>query len=283
MLAFRLADWAARRGGSLPVPPQPNGYAELLSAAHALKKPPIDLVGLSGEQVQSLADENRAALEKARKGLQMPGAVSVETKKGWRQQHEDELKELKRLVVVFTIEAKSQILRSHTNDAARCHLDTIRLAQAVSRGGILVDGITGLTIETIGSASLEAMIPRLDASFCHEAARMIEKLDTQREPPENVVQMEKAWSRQSFGLVARFGEILARESTAKRYAQFVTKSHACRTRTQRVMLRLAARVYELENGRSPTKTSELIPAYLDRVPRDAETGLEIQEIPAAVK
>jgi hypothetical protein len=283
MLAFRVADRAARRGDLLPVPPEPNGYDGLLSAARALKKPPADLVSLGPEQTKELATENRLAIEKARKAFQMPSAVPVKATKGWQQQHEDELKSLKHLAVAFGIEARSRILETHTNDAAQCHIDAIRLAQAMSRGGILIDGITGLTVETIGTALLESVLPQLDAPVCREAARPLAELDVRRDPPESIVQREKAWSVRRFGLIDRFGGLLARESIARRHVQFVTKSRATRTRTQRVMLRLAARAYEVESGRPPTRTSELVPAYLDRVPRDSETGLEIQELPAAAR
>ena len=283
VIAFRLADWAARRRASIAPPPQPNSYGEILSLARSVKKLPVDLAGLSREQTQALANENRPTVERTRKALQMQSGVLLDTKRGWQEQHEVELKDLKRLAVVLAIEARAQILEGQTNHAARCHVDTVRLGQAVSRGGILIDGITGLTIETIGSSSLEALIPYVDAQFCHEAARTLEELDAQRGAPEKIIEQEKSWSARRYGLIDLLGGTLAREALNKRRVEFVTKSHAARARTQRVMLRLAARAYEIENGKPPTSHAQLVPGYLARIPRDPETGKDILELPAAIK
>jgi hypothetical protein len=283
VLLVRVADWAARRGHSLPAPPQPNGYDEIVSAARSVKQPPADFSELTPEQIRLLAGQNRPALERARQAFQMESRVSVEIKKDWQDRHEEELKALKRLAVALAVEAKSQLLENHTNEAARCYLDVIRLAQTMREGGILIDGITSLALETIGSASLQAMLPQLDAAFCHEAARTLEELDSRREMPETIIATERTWSAQRFGLIDRIGGFIAREAKAKRHAQFIERSHQTHDRTQRLMLRLAARACELENQHPPAKVSELVPIYLKAIPRDSETGKEIQELPSLAK
>jgi len=279
ILAVRVADWAARRGPALPPLPKPNGYDELAAAARAVKKPPTDLAEMTSAQTQALATENRPAIERARKALQMESRVSLDTKSGWRDRHEDELKDLKRLAIAFAVEAKSQMQATHTNEAARCSLDTIRLAQAMSRGGIQVDGINGLTIEVIGAASLQSLLLHLDGAFPKEAARALEELNANREPPEAVNAREKAWSAKTYGLIHRVGGLIGKKTIAERDNKFLERSRDIRARTQRLMIRLAARAYELENQHPPSRVGELVPKYLKTVPLDLKTSQPIQDIP----
>jgi hypothetical protein len=49
LLLFKVADWAARRSGPLPVLPSPNGYDPLLAIADKVKRPPGELADLSPE------------------------------------------------------------------------------------------------------------------------------------------------------------------------------------------------------------------------------------------
>ena len=186
---------------------------------------------------------------------------------------------MKRLAVALAVEAKSEMLRGQTNEAARRSLDTIRLAQTISRGGILVDGINGLTIEMIGTASLQSLLSHLDGTFPLEAAQALEELDTRRETPDAVIATEKTWSTLNFGLIDRIGGFIGKDTLAKSHAKFIERSHQTRTRTQRLMLRLAARAYELENHRPATQVFELVPKYLKTVPLDLKTGRPIEEIP----
>ena len=279
ILVLRLADRAARSGASLPPLPQPNGYDELVSAAHAVKKPPTDFGEMTSEQVQVLSGENRPSIARARKALRTESRVSLDTKKGWQDQHDEDLKDLKRLAVAFAVEAKSEMLRGQTNEAARGSLDTVRLAQAMSRGGIFVDGINGLTIELIGTASLQSLLTHLDGTFPLEAARALEELDASRETPETVIATEKMWSTLNFGLIDRVGRLIGKETIAKRNAKFIERFRETRTRTQRLMLRLAVRAYELENQRPPSRVADLVPKYLKTIPIDLKTALPIQELP----
>ncbi|MBK7999742.1 MAG: hypothetical protein IPK15_13760 [Verrucomicrobia bacterium] len=147
----------------------------------------------------------------------------------------------------------------------------------------MVDGITGLAIEAIGSSSLQAMLPQLDATFCREACRVLEELLAKREPPETVLATERAWSARRFGLVDSVGGLLGGQANERRFTQFIEKAHETAARTQRLMLRLAARAYELEVKQSPARVAVLVPKYLKAAPLDFETGKEIQDIPSPVK
>lgn len=277
--SLKLVNWSVKHGHTLPPPPRPNGYEEVLSAAELLKPSPKDLVEFSTDQVQQLAEQNRPAVELAKKALLMDSAVPLQPTKIWDEQHLNDLAHLKLLTVALGIESRAQMLAGHTNESARCDLDIIRLAQTTRRDGIMIDAITSLGIETIGAASLHGKISRLDAAGCRELASALETINASREKPEVTIATEKAWSAQRFGLVHLIGGIVTKASSDKNNNKLVTRSHEAGNQIQRLMLRLAARAHELENQRPPTSISDLIPAYLKSVPRDFETGKDVQELP----
>lgn len=283
LLVVRLANWGLSRSRTLPVPPQPNGYEPLVLAAREVKSPSSDLAELSEEQIRKLAEENKGVLERARKSLAMDSGVTLDTKKGWQNQHNQDLKDFKRLAVAFAVEAKFHLQAGRTNEAAACQLEVVRLAGSVSRGGILVDGITGLALEAIGGASVQSMLPQLDGAFCREAALTLEKLQSTRTQPATIIATEQAWSRRQFGLVDVIGGWLGREAHKKRFAEFSKKANEAAERTQRLMLRLAARAYELEEQRPPASAAELVPKYLKTIPLDLQTGKPVQATPPLVK
>lgn len=280
LLLLKFGNWAVKRGHPLPAQPQPNGYTELLAAAAQVKDPGSDPTEFSMAQIRSLAGQDHAALEAARQALLRDSRVSLQPTKQWDDRHEGELKSLKRLGLALTLEARVQQLDQHTNEAARCDLDLLHLSQATCRGGIIVDSIAGLTMEAIGTLSLQAKLPYLDAAFCRAAALDLEGLNARRETPETTLAIEKTWFGARYGLVNILGGVYMRKSIAEREAKFRSHARDATRRSQHLMLRLAVRAYELDNHRTPASVAELVPGYLKAVPRDAETGKEIQELPA---
>ncbi len=279
ILLLKLANWSAQHGHSLPPLPQPNGYDALVAAAGKIRPPPLDLTELTPAQLQPVADQNRPAIEQARDALQMECRVALKPIKDWDDHHDEELTQLKRLAVAFGIEARFQRLNQHTNEAIRCDLDLLHLAEASRNGGIIVDGITGLTIETIGVMVLQIDLPHLDAANCRKAASELETFNDLREPPATMFATQKAWSARRFGLVNWIGGFLARKSLAARQTKFLQRSREVAGHTQHLMIRYAVRAYELENQKPPATMSVLVPDYLKAMPRDLATGEEIQEIP----
>lgn len=277
MLLLKLGNWSVRHSHPLPPLPQPNGYDALLAAAGGVKPPPPDLIDLSSEQLRQLADQNRPALEQARKALQMESRVAIKPTRDWDEHHDDDLTKLKRLAVALGLEAKFQLRNQQTNEAVRCNLDLFHLAQTARNGGLIIDGITGLTIEAIGVVVLQAELPRLDASGCRQAALELETLNRLREPPATTFATDKSWSAQRYGLIDSIGAVLARKTIAARQTKFIARSQDVARRTQHLMLRLAAQAYQLENQKPPANVSALVPDYLQAVPLNLETGKEIQD------
>jgi hypothetical protein len=282
-LLFRVADWSARRSHALPYLPQTNGYTQVLLAAGKIQLPAGDYAELTPEQIHRFAATNRPAIDDARKALPLASSVTLATTNGWEGTHQEELKKLKRLAVALAIEGRSETLNHDTNASARWDLDAIRLAHTMRQGGVWLDAIDSMMVETIADAALQSKIPNLDLEFCHEATLALETLDSRDETPATIIATEKSWAAKRFGLTGSFMSVVMRKGNAERQAKFTRRYYDLHNRTQRLMIRLAMRVYELDKQHSPTKISDLVPVYLSQMPHDLETGKEIQELPAVIQ
>jgi hypothetical protein len=282
LIALRIGDRLARRGSPLPPIPQPNGYETMLAVAREVRVPHGDLADLDPDAIHQLAESNKLGVARLHEALRSDTGVPLRAERGWVDKHAEDVKILKRLVVVLGTQSKAEILNGGTNSSAECFLDAILLGQALARGGLLLDGINAITIETVGTATLRSQVPHLDAAFCRSASQELERFEARREQPERILQTEKAWSTASFGLVSRVGGLLLRKSEARRHADFTGRYQEAIRRTRRLMLILASRAVELETGKKVANPSDLVPGVLKSVPLDPEKKTPMKEIPVAM-
>jgi hypothetical protein len=253
----------------------------LVAAAAALPQLPGDLIGYTPDQFRALNDTDRPALDRARKALAQDTGVVLSLNRGWEDEHDENLKNFKHLIVAFGLDAKCLCLAGQTNQAARIYLDGFRLAQATRKGGLITDGINALALELISTGELNSALPNLDAATCRDLAHSLEDYSQHRELPETTIANEKAWMACRFGLINTIGSLIGSDADAKRFAKYIQRSHDTYNGTTRLMLRLAAHAYTLDHQQPPAKVADLVPAYLGAAPKDWETGQEFQDIPPA--
>ncbi len=279
LVAIRVADWTVRRTSKLPAVAHPNGYARIVELAGQLKRPTADMAEMKSAEVLALGKANAPLLRELHTLLDGPVQVPLATESAWVNRHHDDLKSLKRLALILGIQARSHLLESRTNEAIECEIDMIRLGQGISRGGVLVDGLTGLTIELVGGAALRAQAANLGGGACGKAAQAIEACEVRREPAAQVLATETAWSRASFGLVSQLGGLLASRGSAERFKDFRSRHEDTVRRTRRLALLLAVRAWEQETGRPVAKPAEVVPGILKAVPVDPGTGRPMPDVP----
>lgn len=281
LLAVQIADRLSRRGHPLPTVPDPNGYDILLTVARQVTTPPGDLADLGPEAIRQLARTNRESMDRLHVALRTETGVPLSVNPGWVDKHAEEVKQLKRLVVILALQSRAALLDGNTNGSAGFLLDTILLGQAMARGGILSDGINSLAVETIGAAVLRAQVPSLDAATARSLAQELERSEARREQPERILKTQKDWATASFGLINRIGGFLVHKTDAQRRAQFLGRYYETMKRTRRLMLILAAHAVELETGNRIVNPSSLVPGVLKSVPLDPEKNTPMTEIPGA--
>jgi hypothetical protein len=253
--------------------PNPNGYDAFVKAGKKVANDTENSYKMNEAELQTLFEENSNALQVARTGLQMQSRIPIQFSESYMTIHMNELPDLKRLAQAFDAEGKLAEMENRPADAAKSYLDIIHLANESSRGGILIDELVGIAIESIGRNGLQNISAQLDAKTCRESAATLEMLDAQKQTWNDVMQQENAWSHNVFpGIRTEISRIINHTSSKKLFQSGEKISKERQMETRQLIIALAARAYELEKGKSPASVADLVPNYLKAIPQDPFTG-----------
>ena len=268
---------AARPLPPIATLPNPNGYddfvkaGEMISANYAARDENWDKMNLT--ELRKLAAKNSDALQMARTNLQEDCAVPLQYSQDYMSRHLAELAGNKRLAQAFVAEGLLAGMENRPGDAAQSYLDAVRLGHKSARGGVMIDQLVGTAIEAMGTAGLEKLVDQLDAKTCRETAATLETLDAQGQTWNEVMQQERAWSRRTYPDIRyRMAELVMSSSLKKALQKAGQKFNGQEKKTRQLMVDLAARAYELENGHRTASVADLAPDYLKAIPKDPFTG-----------
>jgi len=259
-----------------PALPNPNGYDDLAKAGHLLADDTGDFNETNAAQLGKIVSANAAALALARAGLSNQCRVPIQYTAFFNSNHVSDLGWIKMLAQGFVAEGRLAEMENCPADAARSYLDTIHLANESVRGGLVIDALVGAAIEAIGRDHLQTLLPQLNARTCRKTAAALETLDSQRQTWNEVMQQENDWSHASFhewqNDLARWE---TRKTTTAMYEKAGKRFDAQGQKTRQLIVDLAARAFELENGKKPATVSDLVPEYLKAVPQDPVNGKDL--------
>jgi hypothetical protein len=281
ILTATVSFWQNRPSRFVPTPlPVPNGYDDLMRAGELIQKETGDFNKMSEVELRKSVEGNSNALQIARLGLNKKIQVPVTNSIAFLTATTPKLVRLRSVARGFTAESRLAEMEHHTNDGVRSALDAIRLGIKYPRGGILVDGIMGIAIESLGTDWLKHFTSTLDAKSCREIARELEYLDAERQSWEELLNQEHYWSRQAspsfnYTIANLFMFRQTRAIEAKSKQQFIAQE----IKIRKVIIELAARAYELDKGRRPNSTRDLAPEYLKMVPQDPSTRTNLTYLP----
>jgi len=260
-----------------PPLPNPNGYEDFARAALLMGSQGIDGKSLPREELQRLVGSHQPALALIRSGLAKECRVIPYVLTSSTNDHISTIGSYKRLANLLSAASRLERLDGRTNEAAFLGLECLRLGHESTRGGVLIDGLVGLALQSIGLATLKESLPGTDAATARQIAATLEKIAQQRELPVHIFQRERRWAREGrFGSANVFTlwiqPFLQRGAMAKTEQKFtqVFAQH------QRTMLDAATRAYELDQGQPPAAFRDLVPQYLKSVPTDPTTGQELR-------
>jgi hypothetical protein len=262
----------------LPPLPNPNGYDDLVKAIKLVSLPSEDWSTLTPDLYLAMLATSLPALKLARIGLSRECRVPLD----YNLINDPSflhLSDFKRLGQAFVAEGREAALEHRPNDAARSYLDAVRLGQQAPRGGIMIHSLVGLAVEALGVARLEVLVQALDAQQCHTLATELESLEARRETAATVLARESQWARRTGGFRGQLALLLTFKSQRQMKQRFESRLKAQQLRTERLLVALAARAYELEKGQRPKALAELVPAYLKAIPQDPVTGTNLSYWP----
>jgi hypothetical protein len=280
--ALLLIFWAVEMGpfGSAPSPlPKPNGYEDFVEAGRKRAGDPSKYVGMNQAELQAVITSNREALRLVKLGLNRECRVTTEFSEAYMERHVAALPGLKSLAFLLAAEGRLAEVTNHPAQAAQSYVGVIRLGQESCRGGVTIDKLVGLAMEGIGLKPLTSLMGKLNAEQGREVIRALESLEAKNESIEQVMAQEHRWARKTFAWRWFITRIMTPSVMKKSEQAFIQKAQQADAQRRRLLLDLAIRVYQQENGSKPKALTDLVPAYLKTIPLDPITGTNMVYAP----
>jgi len=261
-----------------PTPmPNPNGYDDFVKAGSITLDTHRFFNDMSHDELTTFFSTNKTMMEIGRIGLthecKMPDDYSVD----YVGRYIEETRSIRELASAFCAKGKLAELDGRTNEAVECFLSSIKVGEKSGRGGFIVSKKVDSECERIGRSGLGAFTNSLPSSECRKIFQTLEAINNTDESWNDVKARERQLMLKSLTLrekIACWREFLP--GSQDRYKPSFQTNILRRTE---LMLTFAARAYELEKGRRPTNTAELIPSYLKKILQDPVTGTNITSIP----
>ena len=233
------------------------------------------------EQLRKTTAANAQALALARAGLSNECRVPVQFSQAYIETRTSGLVSIRKLAQAFVTEGRLAEMENRPNDAAKSYSDAIHSGIESARGGVLIDQMVGMAVETVGTSHLQNLVDQLDAKSCRETAATLETLDEQRQSWDEVMRQENNWSRRTFtGIRYDIMRLMGRKSMEKAFQKAGQKFQDQQLKTRQLTLDLAARGCELDKGKQPASLEDLVPDYLKVIPQDPFTGTNMVYSPS---
>jgi hypothetical protein len=255
--------------------PNPNGFEDIVRAGHMIigqpPGPQYDFQKASADELRQWVDTNTEALKVAADGLKHKSQVVLPPSQKTMVSHMARMTKLRQLCRLKGAQARLGALEGRMDDAVAYSLETIQLAQNGTRGGFMIDALTGYASESSGTAVLVNNRDKLSGAQCREVIEALEAVDRQREPCERVAARERAWFRRSQNFFTQ--AVLAISPSANHlFAVSIRAFESSRRRTDARMhlliTELAIRRYRIEKDRNPPDLLALTAGYLANIPMD---------------
>lgn len=257
--------------------PNPNGYEVFLEAAKLLRGEPPAELDAEDIQTRNYVAGNRIALAKLREGLGLESRVTINYRtnvEAYSSAHLPELSALKTLA--RTLAAEGLVARSEgrKREAMESFLDCMRLGQACSRGGVMIDGLVAIALERIGLNQARNLLAEIDGSNLMELTDRLETLRQTRTPAEEIMANENYWVKRMFGWYQRFVVVLRPGLLKPVRENFIQKCRVHEQVANLFLIESAIKAYAFKENENPARLLDLVPKYLDALPTDPMSQTE---------
>ena len=142
----------------------------------------------------------------------------------------------------------------------------------------MIDKLVGIAVENMGMVGLERVVEKLDARQAREILAILEEGDARSIPASVFIARDRQWERKAGLWMGRL-QAMWRAKTLFPDHQidqtFTAKLQTTDLRRRRLLLNLASRVHELETGKRPQQTKDLVPGILRTLPKDPGTSADL--------
>jgi hypothetical protein len=261
----------------------PNGYDDLILAAApmATRQLPRAFDRLPTSQLRGLLTTYHRSLDVARRGLSRTCRVPLTYTQADFSRPNDRLREL---ACLFVIEGKLAEREGRTDDALGSYRDLLRLGQAITRGGLVIDCAYGHSAERMAIDGVHGLHRQLSPEVCRQWLAALQRSEAEREPVEEIEYRELLWWEHAGGLTTRMiesaGQSLGKDlSLASKAGEDFGLYHVA---TMRLLIcELALQVFRAEHDREAERLEDLVPDLLPTVPLDPFTDQPLVYQPTA--
>jgi len=272
---------ASRPPPAIPLP-NPNGYVDLVQAGQILVGDLPDCYSTMDDEcleaTRAYLKSNGEALKLARLGLSRESRIPMVYSTNYFYQHLPELSSLKRWAQIFTAEGTVAEKENRLDDAIQSYVDAARI-NGKMRGGVMIDGLVGITVESIGIVSLRKLSDQMTPSQRRHLIENLAELFANRDSYHEIMARERRYAK-TYSLREQFAYVVSFPSRRKMERSFHSKLKFARARVGLLLVDLALRNFESENGAPPKTLQELVPKHLPFLPKDDFSGNDFIYRPA---
>jgi hypothetical protein len=265
-------------GGASPAPrpmPNPNGYDDFVKAGQMVTGRASDYAKMSKDQLELLMATNAEALSFLNAGLDRECRERLGEGTNPSNGPVTGLGNFRDLACLLCAQARLAELDGRLDEASTNYLRAIRFTQEFTRGGIIISRLIGIVNERVASRQLLLLLQSLNAGECHQIANQLEMIDGKEESIEDTMLNEKEYGRKVYGIRGKIEALIEYRKIREINDDVIAGIRANTLRRRHLMLSFAARAYELEKGKAPQSTADLVPDYLKTIPKDPTTGKEL--------
>jgi hypothetical protein len=248
--------------------PSPNGYDTIRRAAQLLRgDTTLDGDTADVAALTKSADANHEALQAMFVGLSQSYQVPVVYDA--QSFSTADLSTFRDLFRALRIRADMQFKNGSPDEAARDLLRGYELGMRCYTGGLNVHLLVGLAIGNGAIERLSEARGQLSIESCRWLPREILAIKSDRESLEAVRQRERFWCLYANGYVGAFETALSGIDSDRNFQWALDRNDVA---TRLLVIELALRAFQADNGRVAESLERLVPRYLPTIPHDPYSG-----------
>jgi hypothetical protein len=267
--------WAWRTPAAPPLP-SPNGYDDLLRAGSLVKGNLDDVEDLKETELRTLLETNVEPLLLARLGLSRECVVPTGTAIVNFGSGMNDMISLKGLAKLLVADGRLKELENHPGDAAQSYAEAIKLGSAMSHGGLMINRSVGIACEGLGGIFVVRLVPKLTCEQIRPLISSLGEIDKNTVSWTEILHNENRFVRSQMGSYPnpiKLASDLWQARTMRRVSK--EKHYFAAAKLRLLTVELALRCHRIDQRTPPERLDQLVPKYLQHVPKDPFSGASL--------
>jgi hypothetical protein len=262
----------------LPIPvatlPNPNGYDDYLKAIQMLPANPVvngwnfDPELATEQELEQGSNEVIKALDRVREGSEK------QVVQGLNYNEDDlglpDIQGFRTIARGFDAQGRLLLKQDKASEAVDVFVDAARFGSLLTRGGLMIDDLIGVACSGMAYKGLHKTVEKVPVDQIPELIAALQKLESERDPWEEVLYRDRVWSQQTYGW---YGQLMVVMSQYVENGWDMTEGYEQARQQELAVIRLlqlelARRLWQAEREGWPESVAELAPDYIAIIPVD---------------